>query len=178
MCLWGVIEHWHQHQLACCSFTPLTSLWVFWFTAQTLPGLQGDHAVWMCLREKPPQGNVGAIKRFKNLTTCIVHADMQPAHDKLPNWYNSYVLFLLCFPLYRRLCVQSFHLLSSLQFFCITLIKQDVCTKTGKGFSLYCTLLHPFSVQIALHPLFFFSRCTVPVLDAVTTSNQCFFFLF
>lgn len=47
----------------------------------------------------------------------------------------------------------EFSFVSSLHFHCITLIKEDVRTKTGKSDSPYCTPHRPFCVRLALHPL-------------------------
>ena len=107
----------HLHLLQVCES---------WFTAQTLPGLQGDHAAWMCACEKKKKTstrNFGAIKHFWGLNystrlysnqiysaLIIAHEHKQPAPAALPDLQNPYVRLCYVLVLNRSLRGQSFHL--------------------------------------------------------------------
>ena len=71
VCLCGAVEHWHQHQLACCSFTPLTSLWVLIYSTNSARPPGRSRGVNVCLqkkkKKKPSTRNLGAIKHFWGL---------------------------------------------------------------------------------------------------------------
>ena len=161
-------------------------------------------------KKKPSTRNLGAIKHFwgLNYSTRLysnqIYSALIIAHEHNISGlhqlhYLTYKIHMSVFVMFLfwidRFEARAFIFLSSLQFFCITLIREDMRTKTGKGFSLYCTLLHPLSVQIALHPLYPNHLCltqillfsfsfhvvdklclAVPVLDAKVLLINAFFF--
>lgn len=125
VCLCGAVEHWHQHQLACCSFTPLTSLWVLIYSTNSArpPGRSRGVNVCVQKKKKPSTRNLGAIKHFWGLNystrlysnqiysaLIIAHEHKQPAPAALPDLQNPYVRLCYVLVLNRSLRGQSFHL--------------------------------------------------------------------
>lgn len=117
-----------------------------------------------CVWEKTSTRNVEDIKHIWDLNCSAplhsnekkspgytVHADTACSQQQIN--YLTDKIHVFFYSLWTdRFEVRAF-ILSSLQFLYIILIKEDMRTKTGKSISLYCTLLLPFSVQLAFQLL-------------------------